>query len=153
MTKTPDDGIDALADTLWQLWRLWSERSTTPKKFSAEQFWVLRPLERESALTVSALAERRGVTRPAMTIATQRMETAGWVARVRAPENHRHVVVTLTDSGRELWLRVSRERRRVLRELIRRITPEEQTILFRIAMKMRGLLDSELDSPPKEEMP
>jgi DNA-binding MarR family transcriptional regulator len=140
------DLVEALAENLWQVWRLWSERSNTPEKLSAEQYWVLRILERESSMTVSGLAARRGVTRAAMSIATQRMESAGWVERVHSTEDQRQVLVGLTQKGRQLWLAVSRERQRVLRALLRSISPEEQETLHRIAAKMRGMLDEPLPS-------
>lgn len=133
--------VEALAENLWQLWRLWSERSNTPEKLSAEQYWVLRALERNTELSVTGLARLRGVTPAAMSIATQRMEAMGWVDRVHPPDDQRQVMVRLTDDGRDLWLRVSRERQRVLRALLRTISPEEQEALYRIALKMRGLFD------------
>jgi DNA-binding MarR family transcriptional regulator len=147
-----DESIEALAETLWQLWRLWSERSNTPEKLSPEQYWVLRTLEREVEMSVSGLAQLRGVTPSAISIATRRMESAGWVARRRPAENQRQVLVQLTERGRELWLRVSTERQRVLRMLLRTLSPDEQETLLRIAHKMRGLLQPD-DGDPMPTVP
>jgi DNA-binding MarR family transcriptional regulator len=147
-----DESIEVLAETLWQLWRLWSERSNTPEKLSPEQYWVLRTLEREVEMSVSGLAQLRGVTPSAISIATRRMESAGWVARRRPAENQRQVLVQLTERGRELWLRVSTERQRVLRMLLRTLSPDEQETLLRIAHKMRGLLQPD-DGDPMPTVP
>lgn len=137
MNVNPDDLVETLADDLWQMWRMWSERSYTGERITAEQYWILRMLERERSMTVSGLAKRRGVTPAAKTAATRRLEAMGWVSRVRPPENLRKVLVTLSDAGREVWLRVSTERRRVLAHLLRAMTPDEQDTLYRIARKMR----------------
>lgn len=150
MTETRDDSIEVLADSLWQLWRVWSERSNTPEKLSAEQYWVLRALEREAPLTVSELARRRGITTAAMTIATQRLQSAGWVRRTR---DRRRVLIDLTGAGHGLWLRVSTERQQVLRALLRHISPEEQAVLSKVAMKMRGFLTQDGDKRGPAEGP
>ena len=135
-----DDFVETLAEDLWQMWRIWSERSNTQDRITAEQYWILRILEREASMTVSGLAKRRGVTPAAMTAATRRLEALGWVSRVRPPENQRKVLVALSDAGREVWMRVSTQRRRVLAHLLRAMTAEEQETLHRIANKMRTLL-------------
>ncbi len=140
MNENPNDLVENLAEDLWQMWRIWSERSHTADRITAEQYWILRMLEREPSMTVSGLAKRRGVTPAAMTAATRRLEAMGWVHRVRPPENQRKVLVALSDMGREVWLRVSTERRRVMAHLLRAMTPDEQETLYRIAQKMRSLL-------------
>lgn len=140
MNVIPEDLVDNLAEDLWQMWRIWSERSNTEDRVTAEQYWILRMLEREPSMTVSGLAKRRGVTPAAMTAATRRLEAMGWVLRARPPENQRTVLVALSDRGREVWLRVSTERRRVMAHLLRAMTPDEQETLYRIAQKMRSLL-------------
>lgn len=144
--ENSEELVEALAESLWQLWRLWNERSNSPERLSAEQYWVLRTLERESGMTVSGLAALRGVTRAAMTIATQRMQASGWVERLRSADDQRQVIVRLTESGRSLWLKVSRERQRVLRSLLRTLSADEQDTLARVARKMRELFDEQRPS-------
>lgn len=150
--KNSDESIEVLAESLWQLWRLWSERSQTPERLSAEQYWVLRTLEQEVEISVSGLAQRRGVSPSAISMATRRMEAQGWVARRRPSENQRQVLVRITERGRELWIKVSWERQRVLRTLLRTLSAEEQQTLMRIARKMRGVLQTD-DSQPVPEVP
>ncbi|PSR20836.1 MAG: hypothetical protein C7B45_13180 [Sulfobacillus acidophilus] len=135
-----DESVEVLAENLWHLWRLWSERSNMPEKLSPEQYWILRTLERETEMSISGLAKLRGVTPSAISIAARRMESAGWVTRRRPNQNQRQVLVQLTERGHALWLLVSMERQRVLRTLLRTLSPDEQQTLLRITHKMRGLL-------------
>lgn len=54
----------------------------------------------EQPSEAAVLAERNGVSRPAMTRLVDGLERREWVVRTRDPEDRRHVTIELTDAGR-----------------------------------------------------
>jgi len=54
------------------------------------------------------------------------MVARGWVDRAGSNDSRREVLVTITDSGRELVDRVTQRRREDISEILGRLTPSEQ---------------------------
>ncbi|WP_324273460.1 MarR family winged helix-turn-helix transcriptional regulator [Blastococcus brunescens] len=75
---------------------------------SAPAWQVLRALEAGSHRTQADLAAAIGVRQPTLTHHLDAMERAGLVIRERADGNRRVQVVTVTEPGRQLFLRLRR---------------------------------------------
>jgi DNA-binding MarR family transcriptional regulator len=82
-------------------------RATTDTERSAQSD-TLALLDREGAMNVAALAQRRGVTHQTMRVVVAPMIAAGLVARALDPGDRRSQLLSLSDSGRSL---VAGERR------------------------------------------
>ncbi len=66
------------------------------------QYLVLLILWESDALTVSEIGERLFLDSATLTPLLKRMEAQGLLERIRAKADERHVIVSLTDQGREL---------------------------------------------------
>ena len=53
-------------------------------------------------LRTSAVGERTGLTPGSVTALLDRLETRGYISRVRPPDNRRVVLIALTEAGRDL---------------------------------------------------
>ena len=71
------------------------------------QYLVMLVLWERDGLSVSALGERLYLDSGTLTPLLKRMETAGWLARQRSPEDERRVEVRLTAAGRTLKTRAA----------------------------------------------
>ena len=69
---------------------------------------VLQAMARESHRTQGDLAASMGIQQPTLTHHLDAMEGAGFVTRVREAGNRRVQRVTMTDAGRQLFLRLRR---------------------------------------------
>jgi DNA-binding MarR family transcriptional regulator len=66
------------------------------------QYLVMLVLWEQDELTVSAIGERLFLDSATLTPLLKRLEAGGLVKRVRAVEDERQVIVSLTDQGRQL---------------------------------------------------
>lgn len=67
--------------------------------FSTAHFrslWVLN----SKACSLSELAEYQSVSLPTMSNSVTILEERGWAKRTRSPEDHRRVIIEITDEGR-----------------------------------------------------
>jgi DNA-binding MarR family transcriptional regulator len=73
----------------------------------------LAVLDREGPLVASVLADRVGLSRPAMTAALDRLTLAGYVRRVHDTDDRRRVLVEVTAQarrvGRDIWGPLTKE--------------------------------------------
>src|SRR5437667_10454996 len=95
--------MDHLVDDILALYHL-IRRTSHPihkAEITPEQYWLLRLLRRQGALSISELAEALGVTGSSVTTACKRLEKAGLVMRERQNEDERMVRVMLTSQGDE----------------------------------------------------
>ena len=78
------------------------ERRTLPYGVSAGQWRFLRALWTEEGLTQRELSRRVGILEPAVVIAIEGLEKAGFVRRERSSEDRRRVHVYLTPKAKAL---------------------------------------------------
>jgi len=133
---------EPLSDALWDLWKIWHHRSQIAhgaQSVTAEQYWLLRQMGLSGTTTVTELARTRGVTKAAITIATRKMESLGWVNRRRESDNQRVVRLSLTDRGRALWQEIRRERQSILRDMVQQLSETEQQDLLRLVAKIKEM--------------
>ena len=72
------------------------------------QYLVLLVLWERDGITVSELGERLSLDSGTLTPLLKRLETAGWVSRLRDTQDERRVLVRLSAAGRELKQRAAR---------------------------------------------
>ncbi len=121
MQKTRTDRrnsqLDEIAEGLPQrsseLSRLFLTRTSVC--VSRTEVGVLRKLRAEPRRITELAAEER-VTQPAITLLVNRLTERGWVQRIPDPTDGRAVLVSLTESGEEVFERLRAEYRALLHE-------------------------------------
>ncbi len=97
---------------LWRSYdRLKAEEEKTFDRFeiSSQQYNALRLLHaaEPESLRVSELGQRMVTRAPDMTRMLDKLESRGWIKRIRRDENRRAIEVSLTTKGRQLLERMS----------------------------------------------
>jgi DNA-binding MarR family transcriptional regulator len=100
-------------------------RELAPLGITGGQAALLWAIRTNPSIGVRGLAEREGVSAPAMSAYVDRLEAAGLVARRRSELDRRRVELEVTDTGLRI-LRSARSRRTAwLADRLRRLEPEE----------------------------
>jgi DNA-binding MarR family transcriptional regulator len=76
----------------------------TPLNLTYPQYLVMLVLWEKDDVTVSDIGERLFLDSATLTPLLKRLESAGLISRQRSRQDERQVVITLSDSGRELQL-------------------------------------------------
>jgi DNA-binding MarR family transcriptional regulator len=106
----------------------------------AALLWTIRS---NPGIGTRELAEREGVSAPAMTAYLDRLETAGLVERRRSEQDRRRVELGLTDEGLRI-LRSARSRRTAwLAARLRRLEADELGAIEAALPALRRLLEDE----------
>lgn len=122
---------DRLVDDVLTLYHL-IRRVSHPvhrAEMTPEQYWLLRFLRRQGAMSIGELAEALGVTGSSATTACKRLEKVGLVTRERQSDDERMVRVMLTEQGNaqvESW---QQRRRELLTHLLEPLDQQEQDTL------------------------
>jgi DNA-binding MarR family transcriptional regulator len=104
-------------------------RELAPLGITANQAALLHAINTNPGIGVRALAEREGVSAPAMSGYLDRLEAAGLVGRVRSREDRRRVGLTVTKDGARA-LRSARSRRTAwLAARLKRLSDEQRTAI------------------------
>lgn len=107
----------------------------------ASLLWAIRS---NPGVGVRELAEREGVSPPAMTASVDRLEAGGLVARRRSVRDRRRVELALTEEGLRI-LRSARSRRTSwLAARLGRLEPEELAGLEAALPALRRLLEDDV---------
>ena len=102
-------------------------------ELSLNQMAVLGALYRNGDLTIGELAAHERVRPPSMTRTVNCLEQDGYVARRPHDTDGRQVLVTISDSGRDV-VRADRERRDAwLSRRLRELSPEDRAVLRKAA--------------------
>jgi DNA-binding MarR family transcriptional regulator len=100
-------------------------RELAPLGITGGQAALLWAIRTNPGIGVRGLAEREGVSTPAMSAYVDRLEAAGLVARRRSELDRRRVQLEVTEKGLRI-LRSARSRRTAwLADRLRRLEPEE----------------------------
>jgi DNA-binding MarR family transcriptional regulator len=129
---------ERLIEDVLGLWRLVRAAVYPPHhaRLTAEQFWLLRYLERQCPVSVGALAEALGITPSSATTACKRLEQAGFVTRTRQATDKRGVLVDLTAQGRAQLDEMRRRQREAVSRLLAVLDPQEQATLQRLLARV-----------------
>ena len=102
-------------------------------ELSLNQMAVLGALYRNGDLTIGELAAHERVQPPSMTRTVNCLEQDGYVARRPHATDGRQVLVTISDSGRDV-VHADRERREAwLSRRLRELSPEDRAVLRKAA--------------------
>jgi MarR family transcriptional regulator, organic hydroperoxide resistance regulator len=131
-------GPERLIEDVMGLWRLVRAAAYPPHhvRLTAEQFWLLRYLERQCPVSVGTLAEALGITPSSATTACKRLEQAGLVTRTRQATDKRVVLVDLTAQGRAQLDELRRRQREAVGRLLAVLDPQEQATLQRLLARV-----------------
>ncbi|TDD56255.1 MarR family transcriptional regulator [Nonomuraea terrae] len=121
----PQGSADALTIAVEQLVRHVRLSATTGGLSSAASF-VLSRLAREGPQRLTELARAEGVSQPNMSQLVNRLERGDLVRRTADHSDGRGVLVEVTDTGVEVFLRRRAERALALQQLIDELTEQEQ---------------------------
>jgi MarR family transcriptional regulator, organic hydroperoxide resistance regulator len=144
--------FDSLAqETYLSLWRTYDRLKAleddlfAAQGLSAQQYNTLRLLEaaHPEAMTVQQLGEKLISRAPDMTRLLDRLETGGWIARVRPPENRRIVQVTLTPQGSTLLKEFADKVRDCHERQLGHLTAAQQKQLIQLLAAARGPHEAE----------
>lgn len=102
----------------------------------------------EHRLRLRELAESSLLSQPSLSRMVERLEAAGWVARLRAPDDGRGVLVTLTAEGAALQKEVGRRHVEAIAHYVGGAVDDEQLhALIRITGALRGAQSAIADLP------
>jgi DNA-binding MarR family transcriptional regulator len=118
-----------LTAALERLVRLFVRKLNPPSELSLGALAAMVTLERSGPCRLTELAQREGVTQPAMTQLVSRLQAEGLVARETDPSDGRVVQVSITDAGRAALARRRAARNERLADLLDRLSPAEQAAL------------------------
>jgi DNA-binding MarR family transcriptional regulator len=102
------------------------------------QYSVLVALHRGNR-TIGQLAKGEMVAAPSMTRIVQHLEDAGWTTRQTHPDDARQVVVSITDSGREILERARAHRTAWLARRVGELDAADRRTLARAAELLQGM--------------
>lgn len=130
------DGLDRLAS----LQRLEQWRASGAQGLNPTQLAILRRLD-GSGLRVQAIARALGLSQPTVTDSLAALERKGLIARQSDPQDGRASLLHLTGTGRAA-LQTARGEMTLIDRALAALSPQEQTALLTITIKMiRTLLD------------
>jgi DNA-binding MarR family transcriptional regulator len=139
----PNDDELALAVSLYRL-VTWTKRIGPPSGLSATAASTIDALSYLGPLRVSELAEREGVTQPAMTSVLNKLEQRGYAERTEDPSDGRATLVQITAQGVHRLREARAARARIVAERLAQLAPEDRDALE----AARGALDRLLECGP-----
>jgi len=133
---------NGLRPTLFHLNRR-LRKELAPLGITGGQAALLWAIRSNPGIGVRELAEREGVSPPAMTAYVDRLEAGGLVARRRSERDRRRVELALTDDGVRV-LRSARSRRTAwLAARLKRLEPDELAAVEAALPALRRLLEDD----------
>ena len=135
---------EQLAEDLLALWRVLRNLSHPVRRaeMTPEQYWLLRLLHREGALSISELANRLDIAISSATISCKRLEKAGLLTRERQVDDERVVRVTLTANGLAQIDAWGQRKREALTRLLSVLDAQEQRTLQSLIERVLEFADS-----------
>jgi DNA-binding MarR family transcriptional regulator len=142
MLTTPDpvSVANGLRPTLLHLNRR-LRKELAPLGVTGGQASLLWAIRTTPGIGVRELAEREGVSPPAMTAYVDRLEAAGLVARRRSERDRRRVELELTEDGARVLRSVRSRRTAWLAARLRRLEPDELEAIDRALPALRRLTE------------
>jgi DNA-binding MarR family transcriptional regulator len=98
--------------------------------------WALSEIAASNNLTVSALAKAMSIHQSTASNLLEKLETGGYIVRVRSTDDRRVVNLSLTDKGRDVLSRAPLPYRGILPEALMRLAPETLELLNQNLIKL-----------------
>ena len=118
-------------------------RELAPLGITGGQAALLWTIRSNPGIGTRELAEREGVSAPAMTAYLDRLEGAGLVARRRSERDRRRVELALTDEGLRVLRSVRSRRTAWLAARLKRLEPDELAAVEAALPALRRLLEDD----------
>jgi len=135
--------VDVFWETFPLFWRRIQAhiRTVAVEQFgiSVEQFHILRHV-RKGLDSVSALAEVKNISRPAISQSVDLLVTRGLLARTTNPQDRRHIRLDLTAEGNALLDAVFGDTRQWMMETIAPLSNDEIRALTRSMESLKKIL-------------
>ena len=94
------------------------------------QYRVLVVLCAAGPLRSGELAERLGVHQSTLTRTADRLVAQGLIGREASPDSRREILVSLTDRGQDMVVRVMSKRRNAIREILGSVSTEDRDTIL-----------------------
>jgi DNA-binding MarR family transcriptional regulator len=135
--------VDGFWETFPPLWRMIHAhiRELAVEQFNVtvEQFHILRHIRRGRD-SVSALAEAKDISRPAVSQAVDLLVTRGLILRTTDPQDRRHVKLDLTADGNALMDAIFGNTRQWMMETFAPLNADEIQALTRSMESLKKIL-------------
>ncbi len=112
----------------------------TRGEITISQYLVMEMLKRRGAMKMTQIALEMGITLPAATGLVDRLHGTKMLGRTYDKNDRRVVRIHLTPKGQKLFLRVSREREKMINHVFGKITEEERQTYLKILRKIRDVI-------------
>jgi DNA-binding MarR family transcriptional regulator len=132
--------LDRMEEVSRRFFRYVHNRIQTEGGLTPSQFFLLKELEAEGALTVTEAAQRLGTTVAGATGLLDRMARSGLIERSRDEADRRLVWVRMSSTGAALLTRALQQRREIMAELFQALTPAELAQLVALYEKVARAL-------------
>ena len=141
--ETPSEIREELAPRLrWTITRLARRlRQEAGTDLGPSQVAALATIERRGPLSPSELAELEHIKRPTATRILRHLDEAGFVERVKDPEDGRGFILSITTSGRTHLRRLRARKTAYLATRLDRLGAEDRRTLERAAELLEGMLE------------
>src|SRR5262245_8392840 len=140
---TPSEIREELAPRLrWTITRLARRlRQEAGTDLGPSQVAALATIERHGPLSPSELAELERIKRPTATRILRHLDEAGFVERVKDPEDGRGFILSITASGRTHLRRLRARKTAYLATRLDSLGAEDRRTLERAAELLEGMLE------------
>jgi DNA-binding MarR family transcriptional regulator len=108
-------------------------------EISVPQFRVLAFIDRHPGESLSAIAERVGLSLPAMSRLVDGLVDHGLLSRELSPQDRRFVAIRITDAGRELVRAARADAQNRLADILADLPAEDRTVVVEGMHKLRSL--------------
>ncbi|MEX0693996.1 MAG: MarR family transcriptional regulator [Rhodospirillales bacterium] len=113
------------------------------------QLLVLQALEESQELTVGGITAEVHMAQASVTMIVARLETLGFVRRVRGTTDKRNVFVALTDTGREILKQAPEALHQRFADAFEPLETWEKTMLIASLQRVAAMLNAaDLDAAP-----
>jgi DNA-binding MarR family transcriptional regulator len=137
------NAVDGFWETYPPLWRMIQAhiREVAVEQFNipVEQFHILRHI-RQGQNSVSALAEAKNISRPAISQTVDLLVTRGLIIRSIEPQDRRHVKLDLTAEGNALMEAIFGDTRRWMMKTFAPLSTKEIEALTRSMESLKKIL-------------
>jgi DNA-binding MarR family transcriptional regulator len=119
--------------------RVVRDKAGTEKSAQSE---ALVLLERDGAMNIAAMAQRRKVTHQTMRVVVNQLEKAGWVERLADPQDGRSQLIALSNAGRAELRRARRARSSKIDAMIDKTLSDQERDQLRFAITLLDRLSA-----------
>lgn len=106
---------------------------------SGPQYMMMQEIASSDNCHPTDLAQTFGITLSAVTATVNRMARDGLVRRTEDEMNRRHVVLTVTDKGRQVMNQTEALRQKVVRETFGKLTRDELAVFVSLLHKIADI--------------